>query len=316
MVESGVIETIGESISGLDPAGVSFLGEGDFCRAYSVGDEWIFRFAYNAEGSRSLELESRLLPALAPSVHMPIPRIVYSGRAQASGLGYVGYPKLGGAELTRERLYSLAPTVQDLCAVDLAACLRDLHSFGREQALLLGVAECGYPFCRTETGIVMGAAEDLYAGQLARLLSFPELDGEVGGFCEELCRSLIEDSRHPVLPPALVHGDLSSEHVLFDASSQRLTGVIDFTDVLVTTPLLDFVYLYSSYGEPFLSRVLAVYLGDATSLSTVMAAILRLHAWYTAIRLLWALDNDYHEGIEARLHRLRDLALSVGTGTS
>src|SRR5205085_11573617 len=44
-----------------------FEGEGDFCRAYTVNEKWIFRFAKNAEGSRSLEREVRLLPKLAPA---------------------------------------------------------------------------------------------------------------------------------------------------------------------------------------------------------------------------------------------------------
>ena len=50
---------------------IQFEGEGDFCRAYTVNKDWIFRFASNEEGSRAIAREIALLPNLAPALSAP-----------------------------------------------------------------------------------------------------------------------------------------------------------------------------------------------------------------------------------------------------
>jgi len=104
------------------------------------------------------------------------------------------------------------------------------------------------------------------------------------------------------LLPVLVHGDLSAEHILFDPDTQRITGVIDFTDAIITTPLLDFVYLYRAYGRDFFERLLHQY-GTGNE-EAVLSGVELLHGWYLALRLLWALDHDYEPGVERGLREL------------
>src|SRR6476469_4854973 len=101
---AAVARDINDNVPAFRVESIVFEGEGDFCRAYTVNERWIFRFAHNDEGSRTLQREAALLPKLAPKVHMAIPNITYLGRRRADGRAFVGYPKIQGVELTRERL--------------------------------------------------------------------------------------------------------------------------------------------------------------------------------------------------------------------
>ncbi len=281
---------------------IVFEGEGDFCRAYTVNDHWIFRFAYNGEGSRSLEREIALLPRLVAAIRMPIPGITYSGRQRKNGPVFVGYPKIAGVELVSERLFALEPNVQNRCAHDLAQFLAELHSFDAGTAQELGVPTCDYPFCRTEEGLLEGTAADLYNQELDRLLSYPALGEERRGYCKSLVEHLLDERADGELPAALIHGDLSQDHVLFDPETEQITGVIDFSDAIISSPLLDFMYLYHAYGEEFLALLLNHYPGSNSK--HIISRVRRLHQWYIALRLLWALDHDYQQGTEVGLRQL------------
>src|SRR4051794_36060671 len=74
-------------------------GEGDYCRAYSVEQAWIFLVARHAEAARSLTRAAALLPILASTVSLPIPVVAYSGRTGVGGHAFVGYRKVSGIEL-------------------------------------------------------------------------------------------------------------------------------------------------------------------------------------------------------------------------
>jgi aminoglycoside phosphotransferase (APT) family kinase protein len=312
----GVEQQIRDAFSDFIVKSVAFEGEGDFCRAYNVNDAWIFRFAYNAEGSRSLEREAALLPRLAEATTLAIPNIAYFGRDNESGLAFAGHIRVPGEQLTAERLQAMEPGEQEQCAHDLAGFLRAVHTFSVETALEAGVVRCDYPFCRAENGIDEGNAEEFYSRELERLQSYPQLDNTTKRYVRTLVEGLREGGDS--LDETLVHGDLTQEHVLFNAETKRITGVIDFSDVVITTPTLDLVYLYHAYGKEFFERLLSLYCRDLNiDQEQVSTEVELLHGWYTALRLLWALDHDYRPGIDARLKELqavRDRASQGGAG--
>jgi aminoglycoside 2''-phosphotransferase len=297
-----VTQQIEKSVPGMQVRSIRWEGEGDFCRAYTVNGQWIFRLAWNEEGSQALEREVALLPGLAPWVTLRIPRITYSGHLPETGLAFVGYPRIPGVELTAERLLSLPRAEQEGQAKELAGFLRELHTFDIDTATRAGVMTCGYPFCRTEEGIASGPAEAHYQGELQKLLGYPQVDPATGAHCRKLVERLLDADAPGELPHGLAHGDLSQEHVLFDEATKRISGVIDFTDVVITTPLLDFVYLYHAYGTDFLAVLLDHY-GVADTRAT-LARVRLLHQWYLAMRLLWTLEHDYQPGIAPRLESL------------
>jgi aminoglycoside phosphotransferase (APT) family kinase protein len=54
---------------------------------------------------------------------------------------------------------------------------------------------------------------------------------------------------------AVIHRDFSEDHILLDPVSQRLAGVIDFTDASLGDPAFDFAFLWS-YGPEAPARAL------------------------------------------------------------
>jgi aminoglycoside phosphotransferase (APT) family kinase protein len=59
----------------------------------------------------------------------------------------------------------------------------------------------------------------------------------------------------------LVHNDFAAEHVLIDAEAQRVTGVIDWSDIAISDPAADFAGIFHWGGDPFADAVLAAYEG-------------------------------------------------------
>jgi aminoglycoside 2''-phosphotransferase len=56
-----------------------------------------------------------------------------------------------------------------------------------------------------------------------------------------------------------VHNDLCAEHVLVDAATGELTGVVDFGDALVGDPVVDFVGLVTVGPIAWVREVVAAY---------------------------------------------------------
>lgn len=272
---------------------------------YTVNGQWLVRLARNAEASRALRVEAALMPRLAPSLNLPVAVVERIAPYRGALLAAV-HRKIVGVPLTRELYESLPSGAQQQAVRDLALFMRSLHDTSLSVAREAGVPACDYPFCRTEDGITPGSAPEQYSAALDKLLAFPEIDRDTAHFCAGVVRSLLKQERGEAAAPALVHGDLSAEHVLFDPDAGRITGVIDFTDVVITDPTLDLMYLYSAYGEAFLSGLLRHY---APERSEPLAGRVRLlYRWYAVLRLLWPLEHGYPDAAERRLAELRGLA--------
>ncbi len=280
-------------------------GEGDFCLGYAVNGKWLVRLARNAEASRALRVEAALIPRLAPSLRLPVPVIErlapYRGDLLAAA-----HRKIEGVPLTRAVYDALPPGRQEQAVLDLALFLRSLHAASAAAAREAGVPTCVYPFCRTEDVITPGSAPEQYSANLERLLAYPQIDRDTAHFCAGVARSLLRPARDEPVAPSLVHGDLSAEHVLFDADTGCIAGVIDFTDMVLTDPALDLMYLYSAYGDGFLSDLPRHYAPDRSEL--LSGRVQLLYRWYAVLRLLWPLEHGYPEVAARRLAELRGLA--------
>ena len=75
--------------------------------------------------------------------------------------------------------------------------------------------------------------------------------------------------RTDLLPPVsrgplcVAHNDLSAEHILLDAETHLPSGVIDWTDVRIVDPAIDFAGLCNWLGEDFVKKTLEHYGGEA-----------------------------------------------------
>src|SRR5262249_51402789 len=123
---------------------IYYLDEGDFCTAYVVNGEWIFRVAKHDKARESLRREYCLLPTLAHQFLLQIPSPQIADLDQKAELPFMGHPLLPGPSLSRERYLSLDQFSRTRCAEQVAIFLSQLHSVDLGPARACGVPKIEY----------------------------------------------------------------------------------------------------------------------------------------------------------------------------
>lgn len=169
---------------------------------------------------------------------------------------------------------------QRLIALQLAGFLNALHSLPLAEVVPVLPA-------RDETQFWSGLF-DAFRDELYSFMP-PVARGEADALGDAI---LAELERVPP-DPALIHGDVGGGNILYNPSTRRVTGVIDFGGVAVGDPAVDIAAL-SCYGEPFLALGALAYPGVAKLLPRA-----RLYrATFALQQALWALRNGDAEAFE------------------
>ncbi|MBB1041534.1 aminoglycoside phosphotransferase family protein [Dietzia sp. DQ11-44] len=220
------------------------------CRgADSLGHrELVFRFPTDEQALAQLPQEIAVLDHLSPGVDAAIPRYTHV----PSGGGFAGYPLVGGDRLTPELLRGLPTTDRTSVAGQLGALLAALHAADTSTPPLDRVPDSYQPenldFVR---GIV---AHDLPA-------VFTEDEMRTA---REICDE-VAALQSTLLPRVFLHNDVYVRHLYWDRrTSPGRLGLIDFTDMCLGDPAVDFAELYE-YGPGFVDEVLARYVGRIDS---------------------------------------------------
>jgi aminoglycoside phosphotransferase (APT) family kinase protein len=242
-VDEGVARAALAQFPALDAADIAYLHEGWDSRAFVVGGEWIFRLPKRRPMHERLGVEIALLPHLSPLLPASIPRFTYIGEPHGGyPYRFVGYRRLAGQ--IAQQLNEARPAALDLPALGAAVgrFLAALHRFPIDEARGLGVRP------------------DCFHDNLARL-------------AEEARRLLNANAPHVsaeerdraadmlALPasfagqPCLIHNDLACEHLLVEPPA-ALLGVIDWGDVAIGDPALDFAGAYYLGGAPALGAAM------------------------------------------------------------
>jgi aminoglycoside 2''-phosphotransferase len=277
---------------------IRHLGEGDFCTAYIVNDEWVLRVGKHETARRSLSREYCLLPRLADQLTLRIPSPQIAGTDENGELLFIAYPLLPGPHLSKELYASLDAHNRTRCAEQVALFLTQLHSIELSSARGCGVSVQDYG--GQYSGLLLRARAELY----------PFLDEPVKLFIERVVGAYLESGDALAFQPALLHGDLSPDHVLFDEESMSVNAIIDFGDMTIGDPAWDLVLIYEDYGLDFLSRLLKVY-GKPEG----AAMPRRMYQLYLLAAIDWAAgskargDAEFAEAIE----QLRLLSIQEGS---
>lgn len=218
-----------ESFPELDLRGVRYFAQGWDYELWEVNEELLFRFPMREACVAPLQKEIRLLPELADalSVAVPWPEYVSEG-CDEFALPFYGYRKLAGVPLSEA---ALTETQRRDIARELGRFLSQLHRFTIDRAQALDVP------CFSAKGwrARYRTFRDRGDREVAPLLS-PDERATVA----EFWRLFLENDAYFQFSPTLIHGDLDDAHVLVDAKTGQLTGIIDFGDAMVGDPALDF----------------------------------------------------------------------------
>jgi aminoglycoside phosphotransferase (APT) family kinase protein len=223
-----------------------------------VDGRWIFRVPRGEAAARALLVEANLLPELAPDLPARVPVFEFVSIDPPCA----GYRRIEGEPLDPHHPpASIGP--------QLGRFLRALHSFSVDRARALGVPGGRYEW--------RADLEADCAGFRARVL--PLLDGEDRLRAEGLLDEVVNRESNFGFEPALVHADLGSDHIL--CSDDGLLGVIDWGDVRIGDPAIDFSWAVNSLEASTVSSLIEAYghLADGALIDRALSRH-RLGPWY------------------------------------
>ncbi len=222
-----------------------FTEEGQNNAVLVLNEEFIFRFPRYPINLKELTIELAILTGIQHRISLRIPTPLFTHLdAPAGGEAFMGYRLIPGVPLRRETMAAIQnESVLDKLAGQLAGFLKELHSVPVREAI-----GCELP--RADTA---DEWTDIYARFQARC--FPHMRLDARTWASQHFERYLSDQSHFSYQPVLKHGDFGMSNILFDATTQTITGIIDFGSAMLGDPAYDFAGLLSSYGEAFLHRL-------------------------------------------------------------
>ena len=163
---------------------------------------------------------------------------------------FVGYRKLPGRPASHGASVMMSDADEHEAARVFGAFLTELHR----------VPLVALPDDLPQASPADDGAEDVEAA----LVQLRAIDRGMARRAAE-CLAAPHADRPSTVHEVLLHADLLPEHLLLSESTQRLTGVIDWGDVALGAPAIDFAGPYAWRGRRFAELVLAHYQGVVTS---------------------------------------------------
>ena len=203
---------------------------------------WIFRFPRNSVVAENLKKEHTVLPVVAPRVDFAVPRFEYVGTWRDQP--YAGYRRIPGRPLSG-RPFTCSKLTAEV-AESIAAVLSSLHAI----PTLLFTEPCAFEPTVEAWRQRYQELWETVRSRIAPILGSRTLNAVERGFGRFLDKELktLEDV-------ALVHCDLGCEHILIGDDGTTVTGLIDFEDVTIGDPVIDFVGIYVTYGMEAVDRI-------------------------------------------------------------
>jgi len=203
-----------------------------------VNRGYIFRFPKYRDAEKRLRNEIAFLPTLRRHLSTQVPDYEFiwkGGRKYPRWFG--GYRKISG--VTVQSLPFRKVWTRPL-AVQIASFLKELHK----------IRFRGVRF----RNIPRYSPEEWYRSirlqyRKVRRIVYPLLDTRLSERSEEFWQKLLTAFRDLSFEPTLIHGDLGTENLLFDSTSVRLTGILDWGYMQVSDPALEFAHLFMHKAE-------------------------------------------------------------------
>jgi aminoglycoside phosphotransferase (APT) family kinase protein len=217
---------------------------------FLVNERWIFRIPTRPEVVDGLRREIALLPIIASRTATPIPHFeIVAESNRHTPFPFVGYRRLPGEPLgsIQDRLN---PAAISSVATQIGRFLTDLHTTPLEHGIHAGLEPFNVEDWVSEHAELIDEVSDIIADRLGR-----SARDRITRYIHELSQRI---DWHAV-PPALIHSDLGTEHILVDLEDGHRVSVIDFGDLRIGDPAMDLAGLpdafvpgtVASYGAEF-----------------------------------------------------------------
>ena len=208
-----------------------------------VNNEWVIRFPKTEWGQELMELETRLMHFLQSRVSLAVPAPVKRDD------GYMVYPHIRGEDFLRKTWKERSDEDQQSIADQFGTFLQELHQ--------APVGDLDWKVPLTLAPVTRETWLDIHDRIIDNV--FPLLLPHQMGWVESLFEPALQIPDYFDFEPALIHGDLSAYHILYDRQTRRLNAVIDFGVAGLGDPATDLGSLLSTYGESLISKIKGTY---------------------------------------------------------
>ncbi len=202
-----------------------------------VNNKYIFRFPRRKEVQTRLGIEIKLLPKIQKKVSLKIPNFKYITKE------FVGYEMIKGDNLTQNWLKQCSN--KKIVAKQLGEFLSELHSFPQKSALKAGV----------KYGNTKQECSQFYRDIKKKV--YPLLSKKDQNWADRMFKEYLGQKKNFSYGSKLVHADFGSDHIL--VGKGRVRGIIDFGDMILGDPALDFCGLAWFGDEVFFNEIIKNY---------------------------------------------------------
>ena len=216
---------------------------GRFNHVVVVNGKLVFRFPRSDWSIAKLPGIVSTIRAITNWVSLPIPSPLDPSQETGSNATFMIYPLLPGTPLWRDVADALDPFTRDGLIRQLAAFLDGLHQIPP------GTLGIGHPNLESR---------ERWAETYSEVVNdlFPAMRPAARRDLGHQFEAFLHDPRTFEYQPAIRHGDPGPGNILFDASSGRISGILDFDQTGVGDPAVDWsiVLAPALYGHAFVER--------------------------------------------------------------
>jgi aminoglycoside 2''-phosphotransferase len=181
----------------------------------------------------------KILDLIRPHIGVSVPTPIYVSADS------MVYPLLGGQPLSRKMVLGFDESTQINIAGQLGAFLYRLHT--------MDISKVDWEIPSTRAPVKRQDWLDIRERVKDKI--YPLIQKYQIEWVEDLFNRVLEEPESSVWKPALIHGDLASYHILVEAQTRKITGVIDFGMAGVGDAASDIGGLINIYGETFVNRM-------------------------------------------------------------
>lgn len=254
---------------------------------------WIFRFPRNSVVAKNLQKEQAVLTVVAPRVEFAVPRFEHVGTCRNQP--YAGYRRIPGIPLS-DRPFTGSKLAAET-AGSIASVLSSLHDI---PASLVADA-CGEEPTVEAWWLRYNELRETVRAWIAPILDSRTLEAVERGF-----NRFMDEELATLEAVALVHCDLGCEHILIGEDETTVTGLIDFEDVTIGDPTIDYVGIFVTFGMKAVEKIRACY---AQASDDNIVNRLRFYTWMASCHeVIYGLEEsrtdlvvDGISGLQVRL---------------